>query len=301
MTLTRQAAPEAPVVRTARGAFEPEMVPVPAGSFMMGTSPAQVKEMLQRFDWAKEANEKGWFKEEQPEREVTLPAFEIGRYPVTNAQYAEFVRAALISPGHWPEGRVPDELAGHPVVNVTWRDAMAYAVWLSEKTGKSYRLPTEAEWEKATRGDDSRLWPWGNDWDPDAPTASRPGRAPRPWSASTRPGATAPAARPTWPATSGSGVSPSGVTIMPHQPTMILRGMRCVFCAGVRGTTKIPPACGAPTVAGAALAAGPATSVFVSPGVLSGKHPVLCSLHSAPCGGLGAQPPAVRGADRRGM
>ena len=71
------------------------------------------------------------------------------------------------APRHWPEGRVPDELAGHPVVNVTWHDAMAYAAWLSEKTGRPYRLPTEAEWEKAARGDDGRLWPWGNDWDPE--------------------------------------------------------------------------------------------------------------------------------------
>ena len=44
---------------------------------------------------------------------------------------------------------------------------MAYAAWLSEKTGRPYRLPTEAEWEKAARGDDGRLWPWGNDWDPE--------------------------------------------------------------------------------------------------------------------------------------
>ena len=168
ITLTRQAAPEAPAVSVTRGAFEPEMVPVPAGPFMMGTSQAQVDDMLRRFDWAKAAQKEGWFAQEQPEHEVTLPAFEIGRYPVTNAQYAEFVRAMRHdAPRHWPEGRVPDELAGHPVVNVTWRDAMAYAAWLSEKTGRPYRLPTEAEWEKAARGDDGRLWPWGNDWDPE--------------------------------------------------------------------------------------------------------------------------------------
>jgi formylglycine-generating enzyme required for sulfatase activity len=168
ITLTRQAAPEAPAVSVTRGAFEPEMVPVPAGPFMMGTSKAQVDAMLRRFEWAKVGQEKGWFNEEQPEHEVTLPAFEIGRYPITNVQYAEFVRAMHHDvPRHWPEGRVPDELAGHPVINVTWRDAMAYAAWLSEKTGRPYRLPSEAEWEKAARGDDGRLWPWGNDWDPE--------------------------------------------------------------------------------------------------------------------------------------
>ncbi len=172
-TLTRQAAPAvaAPVVRVARATFEPELVLVPAGPFMMGSSKKQI-DILLRLDatkaWAEEAQKKGWLAQEQPEHEVTLPAFEIGRYPVTNAQYAEFVRAARHNPPrHWPEGRVPEELAGHPVVNVTWRDAMAYVAWLSERSGKEYRLPTEAEWEKAARGDDGRLWPWGNDWDPE--------------------------------------------------------------------------------------------------------------------------------------
>ena len=51
-------------------------------------------------------------------------------------------------------------------MNVTWHDALAYVQWLAERTGKPYRLPTEAEWEKAARGEDGRLWPWGNDWDP---------------------------------------------------------------------------------------------------------------------------------------
>ncbi len=52
------------------------------------------------------------------------------------------------------------------MVNVTWRDALAYVQWLAERTEQPYRLPTEAEWEKAARGEDGRLWPWGNDWDP---------------------------------------------------------------------------------------------------------------------------------------
>ncbi len=167
ITLTRQAAPvEAPAVQVARLAFEPEIVAMPAGAFLMGTSPQQVEDMLKRFDWAQELKEDGVFVREHDQHPVTLGAYEIGRYPVLNVEYAEFVRTAGASaPPHWPGGSLPEELADHPVVNVTWRDALAYVQWLAERTGKPYRLPTEAEWEKAARGEDGRLWPWGNDWD----------------------------------------------------------------------------------------------------------------------------------------
>ena len=97
-----------------------------------------------------------------------LVEYQIGRYPVTNAEYAEFVAATgHAAPSHWRGDRPPEELVSHPVVNVSWRDALpAYVDWLRERTGQPYRLPTEAEWEKAARGQDGRLWPWGNDWDP---------------------------------------------------------------------------------------------------------------------------------------
>jgi len=168
ITLTRQAAPvEAPAVRVARQPFEPELASVPAGPFLMGTSDAQIEAMLGSHDWAKTFKEKGWFGWEQPQHELTLPAYEIGRYPVTNAEYAAFVAATgRDAPRHWREGQFPEELADHPVVYVVWQDALAYVGWLQERTGQPYRLPTEAEWEKAARGQDGRLWPWGNEWDP---------------------------------------------------------------------------------------------------------------------------------------
>ncbi len=137
-----------------RLAFEPEMVHVPAGEFIMGTT---LEEAKQLGDYAQR---------ETPQRTVELSAYEIGRYPVTNLEYKAFVEATGHSPpSHWEGGQFPDELADHPVVYISWNDATAYCEWLTETTGKPYRLPTEAEWERAARGTDGRRYPWGDEWD----------------------------------------------------------------------------------------------------------------------------------------
>jgi formylglycine-generating enzyme required for sulfatase activity len=94
---------------------------------------------------------------------VTLPTYQFGAYPVTVAEYACAVRAkAVREPGKWN-----DQLKklDHPVVYVSWQDAMAYAAWLAKVTSQPWRLPTEAEWEKAARGTDGRIYPWGSQWD----------------------------------------------------------------------------------------------------------------------------------------
>jgi formylglycine-generating enzyme required for sulfatase activity len=73
-------------------------------------------------------------------------------YPVTNSQYEEFVREKHIPVAPvmgWDGQRVPPGLENHPVAGVTWYEALAYCQWLSEKTGRSYSLPNEAQWEKA--------------------------------------------------------------------------------------------------------------------------------------------------------
>ena len=107
------------------------------------------------------------FKRVSRQRPLSLSEYQIGRYPVTNAEYVVFVETTgYRSPNHWPNGKLPDEVADHPIVWITWQDAAAYIVWLKERSGRPYRLPTEAEWEKAARGHDVRLWPWGNQWDP---------------------------------------------------------------------------------------------------------------------------------------
>jgi formylglycine-generating enzyme required for sulfatase activity len=85
---------------------------------------------------------------------------------VTNAQYALFVQDAKVKPPEqWRGGSVSPGLENHPVVNVRWDEAMSYCHWLGEKIEKLVSLPSEAEWERAARGDqDKRAYPWGNEW-----------------------------------------------------------------------------------------------------------------------------------------
>jgi formylglycine-generating enzyme required for sulfatase activity len=133
----------------------PPVCDVPAGPFLMGSDPK--KDTQADTD------------RELPQRSVSLKAYQIAKYPVTVAEYDCFVRAI----GH-PEPKSPynqltwaqqrEERLDHPVVNVSWHDAVAYTAWLAEQTGQPWRLPTEAEWEKAARGIDGRLYPWGNRW-----------------------------------------------------------------------------------------------------------------------------------------
>jgi formylglycine-generating enzyme required for sulfatase activity len=91
---------------------------------------------------------------------MTLPAYYIDRVPVTNAEYKVFVDATNASfPPHWRQGKPLPGTESHPVTQVTWFDAAAYAKW----AGK--RLPTGPEWEKAARGTDGRIYPWGDTFD----------------------------------------------------------------------------------------------------------------------------------------
>ncbi len=111
-----------------------------------------------------------------PHHWVNLAAFQIMRYPVTVAEYACFVRATNREPPLWESAgqRLDWQMqlarADHPVVCVTWHDALAYAAWLSALTGRQWRLATEAEWEKAARWEartqHSLAYPWGEEFDP---------------------------------------------------------------------------------------------------------------------------------------
>jgi formylglycine-generating enzyme required for sulfatase activity len=90
-------------------------------------------------------------------QEAWLPDFYIDVYPTTNSDYAKFIGATgRNAPHHWVEGKFPDDLANHPVVNVTYRDAQKCAAWARKS------LPSALEWEKAARGPDGNVFPWGN-------------------------------------------------------------------------------------------------------------------------------------------
>src|SRR5690348_4420769 len=100
--------------------------------------------------------------EERPVHRVSVAAFRLARYQVTNAAYDAFRHAT--GRAMPPFRAQPDfSLPTQPVVGVSWFDAAAYCEWLSGQTGEPYRLPTEAEWERAARGGlEQRLYPWGD-------------------------------------------------------------------------------------------------------------------------------------------
>jgi len=161
------------------------LVTIPGGPFLMGSTDTDGMAL-------------SW---EKPQHEVTLPAFRIARYPVTNAQFQAFVAAGgygitelwreAARAGWWSDGRfkgryddeprdrsmdygVPFNLPNHPVVGVSWYEALAFCRWVTEAwraegriaDDEVVRLPSEAEWEKAARGSDGRRYPWGDEADP---------------------------------------------------------------------------------------------------------------------------------------
>ncbi|MFV9506088.1 MAG: SUMF1/EgtB/PvdO family nonheme iron enzyme [Oscillochloridaceae bacterium umkhey_bin13] len=142
------------------------LVHIPAGPFLMGSSDT---------DKLADSNEK-------PQHTLSLPDYWIGKTPITNAQFRPFVEGdgytnraywttagwawreqdKIVRPHYWTDAKWNGN--EQPVVGVSWFEAVAYVRWLSAQTGHPFRLPTEAEWEKAARGPDGLIWPWGNTW-----------------------------------------------------------------------------------------------------------------------------------------
>ena len=183
-----------------------EFVFIPSGEFLIG-SDRQERDYAYRIsaqaiaNTAPEVNQaeqklrkNGWFDRETERQTETLPGFCLSRNLVTNQEYQEFIQATNHRPPNiteaeyqqqgflvhpyakvqeflWKKETYPPNTAQHPVVLVSYDDAMAYAAWKSQQTGLIYRLPTAKEWEKAARGTDGRYFPWGNDWSDDATNA----------------------------------------------------------------------------------------------------------------------------------
>lgn len=144
--------------------FEPETIQIPGGPFWMGSTPGP-----------------GVQEYETPLHEVNLPTFRIGKYPVTNREYEEYIHQTenkVSREMNWNGKNVPigEELL--PVIGVTWNEAVNYCNWLSDRTGRVYRLPSEAQFEKACRGGKNCLFPWGDDFDPDRCNHGRSNRSP---------------------------------------------------------------------------------------------------------------------------
>ncbi len=134
--------------------FEPNTVTVYAGPFLMGS---------QAGDDVPD--------EETPQHEINLPEYQISKYPITNAQYAEFIRRnpqqSVPKKAGWFLREPPAGKLDHPVTGINWFDAHAYCEWLCQETNRLYRLPTEAEWEKAASWSDTgkNKFPWGDKFD----------------------------------------------------------------------------------------------------------------------------------------
>jgi formylglycine-generating enzyme required for sulfatase activity len=136
------------------------LVEVPAGEFMMGSKDDDIAQ-----------------EDERPQHQVNLSAYRIGKYPVTNLQYQRFLQdnSGHTVPTDWSggPGDYPLGKGAHPVTRVNWHDAVAYCSWLTGRWREDeviekddvVRLPTEAEWEKAARGTEGHIYPWGNEFD----------------------------------------------------------------------------------------------------------------------------------------
>jgi serine/threonine-protein kinase len=120
-----------------------EFVKVPAGEFVMGSDPA---------------SDPNASPDEQPAHKVYLDEYWIGMCPVTNEQYLAYLGQTGVKDMKISAGK-----ALHPVTNISWKEADRFCEWLTKKVKQNIFLPTEAQWEKAARGTDRRIYPWGNE------------------------------------------------------------------------------------------------------------------------------------------
>lgn len=133
----------------------PEMVLIPPGTFLMGVPEKESEREKDTFN----------FGNARPVHRVTIARpFWLARYPLTRGQFAAFAKATRHTDKDWQKPRFKQTPA-HPVANVSHEDAMAYVAWASERSAKTYRLPSEAEWEYAARAGTTTARYWGESRD----------------------------------------------------------------------------------------------------------------------------------------
>ncbi|RDD63000.1 formylglycine-generating enzyme family protein [Ferruginivarius sediminum] len=142
---------------------DPLMLYVPGGTFTMGSDPRAVQGTVERY--RKFGVLAAWVEKETPSFSARVAPFKIAKYLVTNEEFRLYLldTKSQFVPTSWHLGRYPEHHANHPVYSVTPDIADDYANWLSGKTGRNFRLPTEAEWEFAAGAARNREFPWGDE------------------------------------------------------------------------------------------------------------------------------------------
>jgi len=146
--------------------LRPQMLRLAGGRITLGLAADAVARVA--GEWAHVGVLPEWIAKECPEHVVDIAPFAMARFPVTNLEYRAFLEYTNSPwiPSSWTLGVYPAALANHPVWTVPPEAADAYAAWLAERTGRSFRLPSEAEWEYAASSGDGREFPWGEAFDP---------------------------------------------------------------------------------------------------------------------------------------
>jgi len=145
----------------------PEMITIPGGDVHIGLDESDVESVMREFHSL--GLDAQWILKECPRHMVKLKDYRMAKYPVTNQEYRDFLLDTQYPelPSSWACRRYPTERSNHPVFTLSAAAADAYAGWLSEKTERHFRLPSEAEWEFAAAGPDGLEFPWGKDYEPD--------------------------------------------------------------------------------------------------------------------------------------
>ncbi|MCA9419916.1 MAG: SUMF1/EgtB/PvdO family nonheme iron enzyme [Nitrospira sp.] len=145
--------------------FEPIMITISTiNSVTLGLDHEQ---LLSTYDKLKSLGvELEWIEKECPSYSINLRPYRIAKYPITNYEFSIFLEDSQYTeiPTSWTLGRYPLEKSNHPVHTISPNAADAYAMWISQKTDRKFRLPTEAEWEFAAAGPDRLEYPWGNEF-----------------------------------------------------------------------------------------------------------------------------------------